>query len=248
VKAQTVLVTGAGTGIGREAARMFADRGASVVLVGRRPEMLEGLAGEIAGTGGTGVPMPADVRDEASVRTLFASVKDRFGTVDVLVNCAGIAAPAILLHETGDDLWGDVIETNLAGVFRMVRAALPEMMERRRGVIVNVASVAGLVALPRSAAYGIAKSGVVALTRSVAVEYGPFGIRCNCVCPGAVLTPMTERWLSDPARARDSAEANPARRIARPAEIAHQIVHLASDDSSFVNGAVLVADGGFVAM
>ncbi|MBW1709195.1 MAG: SDR family oxidoreductase [Deltaproteobacteria bacterium] len=247
IKNKVALITGGGSGIGRATARLFAREGASVVLMGRRKAPLTRVARQISKQGGKALAIKGDVTDEQSVhRVIQAALKD-FKKIDILVNSAGTAGEAALVHETTDQMWEELIDSNLTGTFRMIRAILPHFMEKRKGVIVNIASIAALAGFNRMAAYSVAKSGVVALTKSIAVEYGHLGIRCNCICPGTVETNMTKDYLSYPGVYDKISATNPLNRISRADEIARGIFYLGSEESSFVTGAVLTVDGGFTA-
>lgn len=246
---RVVLITGAGSGIGRAAADAFARAGASLALMGRRRAPLEQAAAELAAGHRCQVEvLVGDVSQQEDVRATVAGTLERFARLDTLVNCAGVAAPATLLHETTDEDWETLLAVNLGGTFRMTRAALEPMLASGNGAILNIASIAGLVGMARLAAYGASKGGVIALTRALAAEYGPRGIRCNCLCPGIVDTPMTAAALARPAVRDACSAANPLGRIAAPREIAEAIVFLGSPASSFINGAVIPIDGGHTAL
>jgi meso-butanediol dehydrogenase / (S,S)-butanediol dehydrogenase / diacetyl reductase len=234
---QVALVTGGGTGIGAATARRFGEEGAAVVVTGRRPEPLEALARE---TGA--VVVQGDVADASHVAEAVATAIDRFGRLDVLVNNAGIGGPD----------WQRVIDVNLTGARLTSEAALPHLVEHR-GSIVNVSSVSAFVAHGGGAAYNTSKAGLVMLTKSLALDYGPQGVRVNAVCPGWVRTEMGDRSMDKLAAARaitrDEAYARTARhvplgRAGRPEEIAAACLFLASNEASFVTGATLVVDGG----
>jgi meso-butanediol dehydrogenase/(S,S)-butanediol dehydrogenase/diacetyl reductase len=238
------IVTGAGTGIGRATATLLARSGARTVLVGRRLQPLEESA---AAMGHDHLIYPGDLRDaEFPARIVVASL-DRFGRIDVLVNNAGVAGEGLLVHETGDELWEEIIDVNLTVPFRMARAVLPHFLERRSGVVINVASVAGSRTVSHAAAYCASKAGLMALTRSIAADYGAFGIRCNCVCPGTIATDMTANVLGDPLRSSAALSTVPAGRPGTPAEVASAIAFLADADSAYLNGAQLNVDGGMAA-
>lgn len=247
VKNRIVLITGAGSGVGKATALLFVNEGAIVVLVGRRKGVLTRLSNKILRGRGKAIPMEGDVTNERDVQGIIQTTLQRFGRIDILINNAGVAREAVRVHETTDDMWSELMDINLTGAFRMIRAVLPHLIERRRGTIVNVSSIAGLVGLSHMAAYSVAKSGMIALTKSVAVEYGHLGIRCNCVCPGTVETEMTKDYLSSPGRYQGTSSLYPMGRIAHPKEIAQGILYLASEESSFVTGTVLTIDGGYTA-
>jgi len=241
---QVVIVTGGGTGIGRATSELFAARHAKLALVGRRRESLENVSQVAIDLGAKAMVLVCDLTDSESASNVVRQTRERFGRVDVLVNNAGAPGEGVPLHEVSDDLWGEIIETNLTAAFRMCRATLPVFVEQRRGVILNVASTAALVAMPQMAAYSATKAGLLALTRAVALDYGRWGVRCNAVCPGTTATPMTENVLGSTELEAAIARSIPLQRVAQPHEIAHAIIHLCGDDSSYVNGAALTVDGG----
>ncbi len=241
---RVALITGAGTGIGKACALLYAMEGASIILVGRREALLQEVASEVADLGGEALPVKGDVTDQKSVDRVVKTSLDNFKRIHILINSAGIAQKIAPVHEIRDAEWEQVIDTNLTGAFRMIRSLLPHFVEMRGGAIVNVSSTAGLTGVVSSAAYSVSKSGVIALTRCVATEYGRLGIRCNCICPGTVATPMTEGFLSDAERLKRVKSGNLLARIGHPLEIAQGILYLGSEESSFTTGAVLVVDGG----
>lgn len=248
---KVALVSGGGTGIGAATARRFAAEGAMVVVSGRRPEPLEAVAAE---TGGAA--LAGDVTDPDHAAALVALAKERFGRLDVVVANAGVGFGGTAA-DVDDERWSRTLDVNVTGVFRLVRAALPELLARGTGSIVLVSSVSGLVAGPSSAAYDTSKAALLGLARSLAVDYGPRGIRANAVCPGWVVTPMgdesmdqlaAERGLTrDEAYAAATAQV-PLRRPATAEEIAACCLFLASDESSIVTGTALIADGGGTAV
>ncbi len=248
---KVALITGGGTGIGAATARRFAMEGARVVLTGRRREPIEAVAQETLG-----VAVAGDTTDPAHAAAAVATAIDTFGGLDVVVAGAGIdlGGPA---GDVDDDAWRRTLEVNLTGPLVVVRAALPALLERGGGSIILVSSVNGLASAPRSAAYDASKAGLIGLTRSLAVDYGPRGIRANAVCPGWVVTPMADedmdglaaaaRITRDDAYARATAQV-PLRRAATAEEIAACCLFLASDDAAIVTGTALVADGGGLAV
>ncbi|MCB0876010.1 MAG: SDR family oxidoreductase [Solirubrobacterales bacterium] len=248
---RAAIVTGGGTGVGLAIARALAADGFALGLVGRRVEPLEAASAAIEADGGVAIAAPADVGDpEASGRSV-AELSESLGGVDLLVNNAGIGDGAPVGEETPAG-WDRVLRANLTGAFLMSRAALPSLIDRG-GSIVNVSSVNGTLAGPGWAAYSTAKAGLIMLTKSLAADYGPSGVRANCVCPGWVRTPMGDADMDEVARLRDiDREAayalthrdNPLRRPAEPAEVASVVAFLAGVGASYVNGAIIPVDGG----
>lgn len=235
---RVVVVTGAGSGIGRETALRFAAEGARVAIIDQDAVGAAGTAALAADAGGEAAVLCADVSQEPDVVAAFAEVRRQFGRVDVLVNNAAVDFAARLGDTTVED-WDRVLGVNLRGVFLCSREALPLM--EAGGAIVNVASVNALVAVPARAAYSAAKGGVVALTRQMALDYAP-AVRVNCVCPTVTDTPMARSGGVDP-HAVDGL--HPLRRIATPADVANAILFLASDESAYLTGVVLPVDGGW---
>jgi NAD(P)-dependent dehydrogenase (short-subunit alcohol dehydrogenase family) len=244
---KVALITGGGTGIGRATAHLLAQRGARVVVIGRRAEKLTEVVDEIQQYGGSAIAMAGSVSREEDVQDVVQRALQKLGNIDILINNAGISGSGQPIHEMSDEVWHRVIEANLTGTFRMTRAVLPNMMNVKCGSIVNVASVSGLVSFLSDAAYSSAKAGVIMMTKHVAVEYAKYNIRCNCVCPAVVKTPMVEPFLPDRSTVELVNRMHPLGRMASPDEIAKAISYLASDDAGFVTGAVLTIDGGVTA-
>ena len=241
---RTVIVTGAGSGIGQGIALRFSREGANVVLAGRTKGRLDETAAQMAAPPRTLVQV-CDVRELAQVEALVRAAVERFGGLDVMVNNAGIG-PDGTATETSLEDWHDVLQTDLTGVFHGCRAALPEL-EKRRGCIVNTASVSGLGADWALAAYNAAKGGVVNLTRALALDYGRRGVRINAVCPSLTRSNMTREMLEDKALMAKFMERLPLGPPAEPADIAAVVAFLASEDAGFVNGVNLPVDGGLSA-
>lgn len=240
-----VVVTGAGSGIGRAACLIFAELGASLVLVGRSLERLEATAALVAPGGEPPLCIAADVTDEAAVARVRDAVQARFGTCRALVNNAGTSDRA-MLGELESDRWHAMIDVHLNGTFYMTRAFLP-LLEAAggRGAIVNVASIFGLMGPAAMPAYAAAKGAIIALTRQLAVDYGPRGVRVNSVNPGPILTERLAEGYADGTRdIRATAAAVVLGRLGEPREVGNAIAFLASDAASYVHGATVVVDGG----
>jgi NAD(P)-dependent dehydrogenase (short-subunit alcohol dehydrogenase family) len=244
---KVALITGGSAGIGKAIAVAFAKEGAAVVVTGRRKDLLEQVVVEIDRSGGRAVAVAGSVTDEVHVRSAVAQSIRAFGTLNILVNNAAVGAFGKLLHETDDATWDEQLMVNLTGVFRMTRAAIPEMLQRGGGTIVNISSVAGLVGFPFSAAYSTTKGGLNAFTRCVAMDYAKQGIRCNAVCPGLVDTPMAADLISNPERISQVMQAYPLGRPGKPEEVAKLVLYLASDESAWVTGSIYTIDGGLTA-
>ncbi len=189
----------------------------------------------------------ADLADDNAVRAVVDFAVRRFGDLDILVNNAGHAPAWTPIHDTTDEVWDRVFDINLKAAFRMSRAALPHLL-RRHGCIVNVASISALKASNSVASYSAAKAGLLALTRCIAAEYGTAGVRCNCVLPSWVDTPMTRAFLDDDASRADVARRHALQRVATAHEVARAILYLASDDAAFVTGIAHPVDGGMAAL
>jgi NAD(P)-dependent dehydrogenase (short-subunit alcohol dehydrogenase family) len=249
---KVAVVTGAGSGIGRAAATLFAREGAAVAAVDLAGQAAADTTAAIAAEGGRALAVTADISDSGQVDAAFGRVAAELGPPDVLYNNAGVNSAGSVLDATDDD-WDRCFAVNARGTFLCSRAAAWPMAEAGRGSIINQGSVAALVGIANFAAYCAAKGAVVALTRSMSVDLAPRGIRVNAICPGTVYTPLMEPLLR--ARGQGDVAAGlaltvakyPIGRLGTPEEIAQVALFLASDDSSFLTGSVLTADGGMTA-
>ena len=241
-----VLVTGGGSGIGRATALRCAAEGARVVVVDRDGDAARRTTEEVMATGATAHPIAADVTDHDAVEAAFSRAIAEFGRIDVLVNNVGVSLGTDIL-DLDLATWERNVSVVLTSAYLCTRAALPGMVERGRGAIVNVASVNGMTGLGEDA-YGAAKAGMINLTQNVAVRYGPRGVRANCVAPGTVRTPVwDERRRHDPAILERLARWYPLGRIGEPDDIARAVIFLASDEAAWITGVVLPVDGGLMA-
>jgi meso-butanediol dehydrogenase / (S,S)-butanediol dehydrogenase / diacetyl reductase len=247
------VVTGAGSGIGQATAIGFAERGGKVVVSDLDSANAEKVAGEIVRTGGSALPVVADMATPLDIEALIARAMEEFGRVDVLHNNAFGVPPELAgkrlarVADTDQEVWDYTIQVGLTAVMQATRAVLPIMRQQGAGAIVNTASISGLFADYGIASYNVMKAGVVNLTRGTAIEYARWGIRCNCVCPGAIDTPLLQRSFSIPGFADTTRAAIPMGRLGRPEEMANVVLFLASDLASYITGAAIVADGGLTA-
>ena len=241
---KVALVTGGGRGIGRAIAMTLSDAGASVAVTGRNITNLEDTKSAIIAKGGKALALACDVSNKSSVESAFEKIRAELGAVDILVNNAGVTYSR-KFHETPDDVWEQIIQTNVNGVFYCCKAALPDMIQKRWGRIVTIASIAGLSGIPFSSAYGASKHAQVGLTRSLALEVARYNIAVNAICPGWVETDMLEESIAnivkitgrtaDEARAELLKLGGQARAVA-PEEVANEALRLASLEDAKTTG------------
>lgn len=242
-----MLITGAARGIGRATAERFAAEGARLLLADRQADLLQQTADEIHAAHGAQVfAYAVDVSRKAEVEGVMAYALAHLGGIDVLINNAGICREATVL-EMSEEAWDETLDINLKGHFLVAQAAAREMVKAGSGTIVNMSSTNGLVGEAGYAAYNASKGGVLLLTKTLALELGPLGIRVNCVAPGYIVTPMSQAIDSVNTMFTYARAKVPLARLARPEEVAAVFAFLASDDASFINGEVIVIDGGQLA-
>ena len=256
LQGKVAIITGAGSGIGAAAVKIFGREGAKIVATARTESKLQAGLDAVKAAGGDGIIVPADLEDVTSQDRIVAAAIEAYGRVDILVNNAGVGwqygldnpGTMAAIHEASLENWRDIIGgVDLEGFFLMMRAVLPKMLEAGSGSIVNMASMAGVTGLYDAHAYTAAKGALVNLSRSMAISYAKQGVRTNTVCPGFVDTPMIAPMMGVFDDEATAAALTPMGRPARAEEIANAVLFLASDEASYVNGATLLVDGGCTA-
>jgi NAD(P)-dependent dehydrogenase (short-subunit alcohol dehydrogenase family) len=248
LSAKVVLVTGAGSGIGQATALTMAREGASVVIADRDEAAGTATLEMITAQGGRGLTIIVDTSQARGVETLVRRAVDCFGRLDCAVNNAAVRGPVVLTAEHTEENWDRIVSTNLKGVWLCMKFEIGQMLRQGGGAIVNIASNFGLVGSPGRSAYSACKHGVIGLTKAAALEYARRNIRVNAVCPGPTRTLFLESMLRERPEVLPALEAaQPIGRVAQSSEIAEAVVWLCSERASFVNGASLPVDGGFVA-
>lgn len=240
------VVTGAGSGIGASIAHVFADEGAFVYVVDIDPERAEMQAGQIRNRGGQALDIVADVTDGASVKAAIAEIEAHSGRLDIVVNNAGMNVRTDLRHMT-DEEWNLVLQVNLVGGARFARDGFDLLKKSEHAAIVNLASVMASRSTRQMSAYSATKAAMASLSRGLAVEYAPYNIRVNYLCPGFVATNLTSRFVRNPVVKEQILNRTPMGRFGEPEEIAKAALFLASDDASYMTGSGITVDGGMMA-
>ena len=243
---KVAVVIGGTSGIGRAIAEALAEAGADVIPTSRRSEQVEAVAKTIEERGRRTLRITSDVAQRDSLHGVLDAGINAFGKIDILVNSAGRTKRAPTLDFTEED-WNDIIETNLTGTLRACQVFGKHMLERGYGRIINIASLSSFVALYEVAAYSASKAAVASLTKSLAIEWGAHGVCVNAIAPGVFRTALNEKLLDETERGREFLLRTPMRRFGKVEELAGSAVFLASDAAAFVNGEILVVDGGFLA-
>jgi len=250
LEGKTAIITGAGSGQGRASALLFAEQGANVVIAEWNEEAGKKVEKEITEAGNKAIFFKTDISSEENVQQLVSAVQDKYGSIDILFNNAGIGFSSRSQYtmssilETPLDDWNSILGINLNGTFLMSKYVIPVMIEQGKGSVINNSSLNGIIGVTGADAYTASKGGVVALTRVMAADYGKHNIRVNCICPGAINTPMISEVLDVPEIAKNY-ETGPLGRVGEPEEIAGAALFLASDDASYVTGVILPVDGGW---
>jgi NAD(P)-dependent dehydrogenase (short-subunit alcohol dehydrogenase family) len=247
LKGKVALVTGGGRGIGKAITKKFAEAGASVVIASRKLDNLKATADELAGLPGKIVPMECHVGRADQLAALVAAIEKQVGTIDILVNNSATnigQGPAL---EVTDDMVAKMIEVNVLAALRLVRLTVPKMIEKGKGSVINIASIAGLRPQPGGLLYSFTKAGLIMMTRTWAVEFGQKGVRFNAIAPGLIQTDFSEFfWKNEKYRAKLEST-QPINHVGQPDEIGFAALYLASDEASYVTGQTIVIDGGATA-
>jgi len=251
LKNKVAIITGAGSGQGRAAAMIFSREGAKVIVSDWKPELGDETVTLVKRAGGEAIFVRTDVSESADVQNLIRTTVSTFGRIDIIYNNAGVGFSSPLsmsdVINTPEADWDRVIAINLRSMYLTAKYGIPEMIKSGGGSIINTASIAALIGSEAAHAYTAAKGGMVALSRALAVEFGPKNIRVNCICPGAIDTPMIAPVVDPLKKSGQPFMTSPIRRLGTPEDIANCALYLASDESGFVTGATIVVDGGYIA-
>lgn len=240
LEGKTALVTGSTSGMGQAEAKLFAREGAKVFVTGRNEERLNKTIEEIKAAGGDAVGGAHDISTYEGCQDLYKDTMDQLGRIDILVNNTGVFDGRLPLLETDEELWNRIFATDVYSMFRLCKLVVPQMIERKSGSIVNVGSIASLIATKGGVAYTASKTAVVGFTKEISSEYAQYGLKINCLCPGTIRTPLIAD-IEDTIR-KDNI---PERRFGEPEEVADLALFLASDEAQFLNGAIIPIDGGY---
>jgi 3-oxoacyl-[acyl-carrier protein] reductase len=243
---KVVLITGAGSGLGRESAIELAGEGSRIAVVDVNAEGSAETVASIVAAGGEAFAVHGDVADSASVQKAVAEVLAHFGTIDILVNNAGVVGELKPVHEVSEESWDFVMGVDMKGVFLCSKYVIPTMLAKGKGVIINIASVSGFLASATGVEYTAAKHGVTGLTKQLAYDYGHQGIRSIAIGPGVIETPLTKDWTCEGGPFHELTMQAPAGRYGRPIDVARLVCFLASDEADFMHGHTIPIDGGSI--
>ncbi len=248
LKGKVTIITGASGGIGSVTSKKLLDEGSKIVPVGRNKDKLKSTLEELDDDNNT-LSVTADVAHESEVLNVVEQTISAFDKIDILINCAATINDPIPFHLMTEDQWTNLVNVNLKGTFQPIKSVIPIMMEQKSGNIINISSMLGLRAIPKVpfSVYGVTKSGIIMLTKAIAVEYGQYNIRCNCVAPSTIRSPLLEPYLQDEGAKKVLESSFPLKRIGEPEDVANAILFLCSDKSKWITGTVMEVDGGISA-
>jgi 3-oxoacyl-[acyl-carrier protein] reductase len=245
IKGKVAIVTGAGGGVGKAISKRLASEGGKVTMIGRDRSKLQKAAAEIGNKKNT-MTVIADITKEAEVLSAIDQTINSFDKIDILVNNAGTINDPMPFHEMTEDQWDGLVNTNLFGMFRMTKAVIPVMMNNGGGNIINISSMLGIRSIPRVplSVYAVTKAGAIMFTRSIAIEYGQYKIRCNCIAPSTIRSSIIEPYLQDEEAKKVLESTFPLHVIGEPEDISGAVAYLCSEDSKWVTGTTMMIDGG----
>jgi 3-oxoacyl-[acyl-carrier protein] reductase len=248
LKNKVAIITGAGGTVGRDITKSLISEGCKVVINGRDAKKLNSLSKEI-GNKKDILILPGDITKEGDVLNMIDQITNNHNKIDILVNNAGVINDPKSFHLTTHDEWMNLINVHIIGTLQMTKAVLPLMVESRAGCIINISSTLGTRAIPGVplSVYGLTKGGIISFTKHIAVEYGPYGISCNCIVPSTIRTPFLEPFMRDENAKKTLESSFPLRRIGEPSDISNAIIFLCSDKSKWITGAEINIDGGITA-
>ena len=245
---KVTIITGASGGIGSFTSKKLLEEGSKVVLVGRNKDKLRKTLDELDKNFNDNniLSVTADVAHESEVLNVVEQAISAFYKIDILINCAATINDATSFHLMSEDVWNELINVNLKGTFQPIKAVIPTMIDQNSGNIINISSLLGMGAIPNVpfSVYGVTKAGIISLTKSLAVEYGQYNIRCNCIAPSTIRSPILEPYLQDEGARKVLESSFPLRRIGEPEDVANAIIYLCSDESQWITGTVINVDGG----
>jgi NAD(P)-dependent dehydrogenase (short-subunit alcohol dehydrogenase family) len=251
LEGKVTVITGATGGIGKVTSKKILEEGGKVVMVARNKDKLKKTVSELNNNGNNNniLAITADVSHESEILNAVEQALSVFDRIDILINCAAIINDPMPFHLMTEDQWNSLINVNLKGTFQPIKAIIPIMIEQNNGNIINISSSLGIRAIPKVplSVYGITKSGINMLTKSIAVEYGQYNIRCNCIAPSTIRSPLLEPYLQDENAKKVLESSFPLKRIGEPEDVSNAVLFLCSDESKWITGTVMMVDGGISA-